>query len=30
MIAPVDKAQLPRNALFESLQLDPDFQGIFN
>src|SRR6516165_8714056 len=29
-VNPANKAQLPRNALFEPLQLDPDFQRIFN
>ena len=29
-VNPANKAQLPRNALFEPLRLDPDFQGIFN
>jgi uncharacterized Ntn-hydrolase superfamily protein len=29
-VNPANKTQLPLNALFEPLQLDPDFQRIFN
>jgi uncharacterized Ntn-hydrolase superfamily protein len=29
-VNPANKAQLPRNALFEPMRLDPDFQRIFN